>query len=34
MCALFAEVLGVPEAGLDDDFFALGGDSLTATRLL
>jgi hypothetical protein len=25
---LFAEVLGVPHVGLDDDFFALGGHSL------
>ena len=31
---LFQEVLGVPRVGLDDDFFALGGHSLTATRLL
>ncbi|WP_345349101.1 amino acid adenylation domain-containing protein, partial [Rhodococcus olei] len=29
-----AEVLGVPAVGLDDDFFALGGNSLTATRLV
>ncbi|UNZ17650.1 amino acid adenylation domain-containing protein [Streptomyces sp. 891-h] len=34
LCALFAEVLEVPEVGLDDDFFALGGHSLSATRLL
>ncbi|WP_448440832.1 amino acid adenylation domain-containing protein [Mycolicibacterium sp. XJ2] len=29
----FAEVLGVARVGLDDDFFALGGDSLIATRV-
>ncbi|WP_276206960.1 non-ribosomal peptide synthetase [Mycobacterium sp. IS-1264] len=29
----FAEVLGMARIGLDDDFFALGGDSLTATRV-
>ncbi|UNS98619.1 AMP-binding protein [Streptomyces tubbatahanensis] len=34
LCTLFAAVLGVPETGLDDDFFALGGHSMTATRLL
>jgi amino acid adenylation domain-containing protein len=30
---VFAEVLGVGRVGLDDDFFALGGDSLIATRV-
>ncbi|MFJ2901853.1 amino acid adenylation domain-containing protein [Streptomyces sp. NPDC087212] len=33
LCGLFAEVLGVPEVFLDDDFFALGGHSLLVTRL-
>ncbi|MFF8839338.1 amino acid adenylation domain-containing protein [Streptomyces sp. NPDC015130] len=30
LCAIFAEVLGIPGIGVDDDFFVLGGDSLTS----
>ncbi|MEV5392256.1 amino acid adenylation domain-containing protein, partial [Nocardia farcinica] len=30
---VFAEVLGAERAGLDDDFFALGGSSLDATQV-
>ncbi|WP_051707174.1 MULTISPECIES: non-ribosomal peptide synthase/polyketide synthase [unclassified Streptomyces] len=34
LCELYARVLDVPSAGVDDDFFALGGDSIVAVRLL
>ncbi|EPH46598.1 non-ribosomal peptide synthetase [Streptomyces aurantiacus] len=33
LCAMFSELLGKEKVGIHDDFFALGGHSLMATRL-
>ncbi|MFI6049296.1 amino acid adenylation domain-containing protein [Streptomyces violascens] len=34
LCTVFAEVLGVPRIGVDDNFFALGGDSISAIQVV
>ncbi|MFF4399817.1 amino acid adenylation domain-containing protein [Streptomyces sp. NPDC001480] len=34
LCAVFAEVLDRPRVGADDDFFALGGHSLSAIKVV
>ena len=34
MAQIWSEVLGLPQVGRDDDFFALGGVSLTAIEML
>ncbi|MFK0119793.1 amino acid adenylation domain-containing protein [Streptomyces sp. NPDC090994] len=33
-CTIAADLLGLPEVGIDDDFFALGANSLTAVKLI
>ena len=34
LAAIWAKVLGVPAVGVDDNFLALGGHSITATQIL
>ena len=34
LARLWCEVLAVPQLGIHDDFFSLGGDSLSATRIV
>lgn len=33
LCAIFAKALGIASVGIDDDFFLMGGSSLSATKV-
>ncbi|MGH3754912.1 MAG: amino acid adenylation domain-containing protein, partial [Pseudonocardiaceae bacterium] len=34
LCELFAELLGIPTVGINDNFFTLGGDSIVSIQLV
>src|SRR5262249_2016074 len=34
LCRIFADVLGVPRVGIDDNFFFLGGDSILSLKVV
>jgi acyl carrier protein len=34
LCVVWAEILGLDEPGVEDDFFELGGDSISAVQLI
>ncbi|WP_444947841.1 amino acid adenylation domain-containing protein [Micromonospora ureilytica] len=34
LCELYADVLGVPGVGIEDDFFSLGGDSIVSIQFV
>ncbi|MEV6977381.1 amino acid adenylation domain-containing protein [Kitasatospora sp. NPDC093806] len=34
LCAIWSEVIGVPEVGVEDNFFALGGDSILSLQVV
>ncbi|MFB6595228.1 amino acid adenylation domain-containing protein, partial [Streptomyces diastaticus] len=34
LCAVWAEVLGLARVGVEDDFFALGGDSISSLKIV
>jgi amino acid adenylation domain-containing protein/non-ribosomal peptide synthase protein (TIGR01720 family) len=34
LCRIWSDVLGVPNVGIDDNFFALGGDSILAIQVI
>ncbi|WP_394540544.1 non-ribosomal peptide synthase/polyketide synthase [Lysobacter enzymogenes] len=34
LCELFAEILHLPQVGIEDNFFSLGGDSIGSTQLV